>query len=155
MHEIRDRLHAARSAGGGAKLRPGEIGELVGVAIAARDQKEQGVVGKGGDRGRPRLGRRLVGPARVVNDEAIGEDDEPGGNLDARDPVAEVVEVVAHRERRIGDDPVRRQQVRVPRRMDAELKQHRRRRRTFEGDVEACFDQHWGAPRVAALKGPA
>ena len=69
-----------------------EIGELVAVALAARDEEEQGFVGKVGDRGRPRrLGRRLVGLARVLNDEAIGEGDERGGDLDARDPVAEVV----------------------------------------------------------------
>jgi hypothetical protein len=77
-----------------------------------------------------------------MNDEAVGECDEPCRNLDARNAVAEMVEIVAHRENGIGGDPVRRQEIRVPGRVDAELEDHRRRSRTLEGDVEARFDQH-------------
>ena len=53
--------------------------------------------------------------------------DTAGGNLDARDAIAEKIEIGAHRERRIGVDPVGREQVSVTRGMDVELKEHRRR----------------------------
>ena len=82
------------------------------------------------------------GSPRVVNDEAIGECDKAGGNLDARDAIAEKIDIGAHRKRRIGVDPVGREQVSVTRGMDVELKEHRRLGRTFKCDVEARFDQH-------------
>jgi hypothetical protein len=95
--------------------RPDEIGEPVAVAIAARHQEQERVVGKVGDRRRPHIGRRFVGFARVMNDETIGEHDGPCRNLDARDPVAEKIEIVAHRETGIGGDSVRREEVSVTR----------------------------------------
>ena len=69
--------------------------------------------------------------------------DEPRRNLDARDPIAEKIEIGAHRERGIGGDPIRRERVDVTREIDVELKQHRRLSRTFKCDLEARFDQHW------------
>ena len=38
----------------------------------------------------------------VVNDEAIGECDKAGGDLDARDAITEKIDIGAHRKRRIG-----------------------------------------------------
>ena len=78
VNEIADRLHDARAAGQFSEPRPGEIGELVAVAIPARDQEQQHVVGKVGDGRRPHIRQRLVRLARVVNDEAIGECDKAG-----------------------------------------------------------------------------
>jgi hypothetical protein len=46
MNEIADRLHT-QGAGQLSELRPGEIGELVAIAIAAREQEQQRLVGKG------------------------------------------------------------------------------------------------------------
>ena len=142
MNEIADRLHDPRAAGQVSEPRPGEIGELVAVAIPARDQEQQHVVGKVGDGRRPHIRRRLVRLARVVNDEAIGECDKAGGNLDARDAITEKIDIGAHRKRRIGVDPVGREQVSVTSGMDVELKEHRRLGRTFKCDVESRFDQH-------------
>ena len=65
--------------------------------------------------------------------------DQPGRNFDAGDPIAEKIEIGTHRQRGIRGD--RGQQVRVPGRVDAELEDHRRRRRTFQRLVEASFDQ--------------
>src|SRR6202034_741634 len=87
VNEIADRLHNSRAAGQVSEPRPGEIGELVAVAIPAREQEQQHVVGKVGDGRRLHIWRRLVGLARVVNDEAIRECDNAGGNLDARDAI--------------------------------------------------------------------
>jgi hypothetical protein len=75
----------------------------------------------------------------------------PCWNLDARDLIAEKIEIGTHRQRGIRGDPVRGQQVCVPGRVDAELEDHRRRRRTFKGYVEARFDQHKAAPRRAMM----
>ncbi len=63
-------------------------------------------------------------------------------DLDARDPIAEKIEIGTHRQRGFRGDPVRGQQVGVAGRVDAELEDHRRHRRTFKGNVEARFDQH-------------
>src|SRR5271166_6619640 len=73
VNEIADRLHDPRAPGQFSEPRPGEIGELVAVAIAARKQEQQHVVGKVGDGRRRHIRRRLVRLAGVVNDEAIGE----------------------------------------------------------------------------------
>ena len=77
-----------------------------------------------------------------MNAEAIVKSNEAGGNLDARDAIAEQIDVGAHRKRRIGVDPVGRQQVSVTSGMDAELKEHRRLSRAVKRDVIARFDQH-------------
>ena len=143
VNEIADRLHDSRAAGQVSKPRPGEIGELVAVAIPARDQEQKHVVGKVGDGRRPHIRRRLVQLAGVVNDEAIGECDKAGGDLDARDAITEKIDIGAHRKRRIGGDFVGREQVSVTGGMDVELKEHRRLSRTIKCDVIARFDQHW------------
>jgi len=113
MNEIADRLNT-QGAGQLSELRPGEIGELVAIAIAAREQEQQYFVGKVGDRRRPHVGGRFVRLARVLNDEAIGERHEPRRDFDARDPVAEKIEIRTHGQRGIRGDPVRGQQVGVP-----------------------------------------
>ena len=82
------------------------------------------------------------GSPEVVNDEAIGECHEAGGNLDARDAIAKVIDVGRHRKRRIGVDPIGREQVSLTRGMDVELEEHRRLSRALECYVKACFDQH-------------
>ena len=78
-----------------------------------------------------------------MNDEAIGECDKAGGNLDARDAITKKIDIGAHRKRRIGVDSVGREQVSVTSGMDVELKENRRLSRTFKCDVIARFDQHW------------
>jgi hypothetical protein len=103
VNEIADRLHTL-GAGQLSELRPGEIGELVAIAVAAREQEQQRFVGKVGDRRRPQVGWCLVRLARVPNHEAIGERDEPRRNFDARDPIAEKIEIGTHRQRGIRDD---------------------------------------------------
>jgi hypothetical protein len=70
------------------------------------------------------------------------ESDKTGGNLDARNAIAEKIDIGAHRKRRIGVDPIGRQQVNVTSGMDAELKEHRRLSRAVKRDVIARFDQH-------------
>ena len=142
MNEIADRLHDPRAAGQLSELRPSEIGELVAVAIPARNQEQQHVVGKIRDGRRPHIRRRFIRLARIVNDEAIGECHEAGGNLDARDAIAKVIDVGVHRKRRIGVDPIGREQVSLARGMDVELKEHRRLSRALECYVKARFDQH-------------
>jgi hypothetical protein len=57
-----------------------------------------------------------------MNEEAIGECDEPRMNLDPRNAIAEMIDIGAHREVGIAVDLVRREQVRITRWMDAELK---------------------------------
>jgi hypothetical protein len=71
-------------------------------------------------------GRRFIGFARVVNDEAIGECDKAGRDLDPRDAIAEMIDIRARRKRGIGVHAVGREQVSVTRGMDVELKKHRR-----------------------------
>ena len=90
--------------------------------------------------------------ARVGDDEAVGEGDEPGRDLDASDPVAEQIEIVSHRKRRVQTIRSAVSRSGVARGMDVELKQHRRRGRTFKGDVESGFDQH-GAILVLVDRG--
>ncbi len=145
VNEIADRLHT-QGAGQLSELGPGEIGELVAIAIAAREQEQQRFVGKVGDRRRPHVGWCFVRLARVPNDEAIGERDEARRDFDARDPIAEKIEIRTHRQKGIRDDPVRGQQVGVPGRVGAKLEDHRRRRRTFKRYVEPRFNQHGTAP---------
>jgi hypothetical protein len=77
-----------------------------------------------------------------VNDEAIGECDKAGGNLNSSDAITKKIDIGAHRERRIGVDPVGREQVSVTSGMDVELKEHRRLSRTFKRYIEPRFDQH-------------
>ena len=79
---------------------------------------------------------------RVLNGEAVGEGDEPRRNFDARNPIAEKIEIRTHRQRGIRDDPVRGQEVGVPGRVDAKLEDHRRRRRAFKRYFKPRFDQH-------------
>ena len=80
--EIADRLHTPGTARQLSELRPGEIGELAAVAIAARDQEQERVVGEVGDRRRPHIGWCFVRLAQeVLNDEAVGERHEPGRRL--------------------------------------------------------------------------
>ena len=55
VNEIADRLHT-QGAGQLSELRPGEIGELVAIAIATCEQEQQRFVGKVGDRRRPHIG---------------------------------------------------------------------------------------------------
>jgi hypothetical protein len=153
VNEIADRLNTLGAAGQLSKLRPGEIGELVAVAIPARDQEQQRFVGKVGNRRRPHIGWCFVRLARVLNDEEVGERDEPRRNFDARDPIAEKVEIRTHRQRGIGCDPIRGEQVGVPGRADAKLEDHRRRRRTFKRYLEPRVNQH--GPLLAPSSAPA
>ena len=77
-----------------------------------------------------------------MNDEAIGECDKAGRGLDPRDAITEMIDIGARRKRGIGVDAVGREQVSVTRRMDVELKEHRRLSRTFKCYFVARFDQH-------------
>ena len=150
MDEVADRLRAPPAARYRVELRPREIGEIVAVAIAARNQVQQHFVGKPGDRRQLGIGGDFVGQAGIVNPEAIVKSNEAGGNLDARDAIAIMIEIGAHGVRWVGIDDVGRAQVADARGMDVELQQHRRLRRALKSDVEARFDQHLTTP-VSAL----
>src|ERR1700722_4885633 len=77
-----------------------------------------------------------------MNDEAIRECDEPRRNLDPRNAIAEMIDIGAHREVGVAVDLVRREQVRITRWMDAELKEHRRLSGAFKCYIEPCFNEH-------------
>ena len=102
MNKIANSLRAPVASGYSSEPRPGEIGELVAVAIPTWNQEQQHVVGKTGDRRHLRVGRSFNRFTQVVNDEAIGECDQVCRNLDPRNAIAEMIEVGAHRKRGIG-----------------------------------------------------
>ena len=66
----------------------------------------------------------------------------PAGTSTRVTRLPKMIDVGAHRKRRIGVDPVGRQQVSVTRGMDVELKEHRRLSRAVKRDVISGFDQH-------------
>lgn len=71
MHEIANRLHPLRATGHLPELRPGEVGELVAIAIPALKKEQQHIVRKIGYRRHLCMRQRFIRLARVVNDEAI------------------------------------------------------------------------------------
>ena len=71
----------------------------------------------------------------------IGECDEAGGNVDARDAIAETIKIGSHREIRVGPNNIGRAQVAHARGMDVELKQHRGLRQALKCDVESSLDE--------------
>ncbi len=84
-----------------------------------------------------------------MDHEAVAEGDQSRRDFHARDAIAEKIDIGPHRELRIGGDDIPRQQIRLARGMDVELKQHRRLRRTFKCDVKARLDEHL---QILALK---
>ena len=123
VNEIADRLHELSRRRTGLRNRDQAKSASLSLShIPARDQEQKHVVGKVGDGRRPHIRRRLVQLAEVVNDEAIGECDKAGGDLDARDAITEKIDIGAHRKRRIRGDSVGREQVSVTGGMDVELK---------------------------------
>src|SRR5580700_10936120 len=78
-----------------------------------------------------------------MNHEAIREYDEPRRNLDPCDAITKMIDIGARRQNGITIDLVRREQVRITRWMDAELKEHRRLSRAFERYVKPRFNEHW------------
>src|ERR1700729_4384016 len=87
-----------------------------------------------------------------MNDEAIREYDQPRRNLDPCDAIAKKIDIGARRQNGITVYLVRREQVRITRWMDAELKEHRRLSGAFKCYVEPCFNEHCGDPFTGASR---
>jgi hypothetical protein len=98
VHEIANRLHALAAAQYHPEIRPGEISELVAVAVPALEEEQQYIIGKVGYRGHIHVGWRFIG-LTIMNDEAIGECDKARRNLDPCDAIAEMIDIGSHRER--------------------------------------------------------
>jgi len=65
MRIIANRLHALPARCHMAEQRPGQIGQLLGVAIAAAEQIDQHIVRQFSDIELPRIGRHIVGQTAI------------------------------------------------------------------------------------------
>ena len=127
---------------------PSDRAQIVGVAVAARHQVEHHLVRQGVHRHLGGLGRDRVGQARIGHEEICRDREAPGRRDDAGADIAEGIQGLPLRDRRIEPDRFRAAQVVLARGMDAQQQRHRRRSVRLERDVVSGLDQHGTACSV-------
>ena len=142
VHEVDDRLHPRPARRRVAEQRPGDVGELVGLAIAARHQIEQQFVRQLVDRQLLRGRHHHVGQAGIAHQRAAAQGHAAGGRDEAAADIAKTVAIEADRHVGLGDDALGADDVGKARRMDREHDHHRRRLRRRIGNLEADLDLH-------------
>ena len=98
---VADRLDAVPSRWHLLEEIPRNLGQPIGFAIPASQQKEQGVVGQVRHRNLLRLGNDHVGHPGIVHDRIDGNAHSPLRRDDAGAPVAEAVAIGCDRNRRV------------------------------------------------------
>src|SRR5947207_2559468 len=88
------------------------------------------------------VGVPFVGLAAVFDEGLEREVNVAGGREDSRAAVAVEIGEIGERNVRLDDDLFFRAQIRLPRGMNVEHQDHRRRGRDFESNVETDFDDH-------------
>ena len=142
VHEVADRAHPGPTRLHAAEQRPGDVGQLVRLAVAAAEQVDERPVGQVLHGKLGRLGHDGVRQAAIGDVELV---DQLGAADGAHDAVADIAEIVAVGllvEVRDGAQLGPGQQVLLARRMQAERQQHRHGLRAFMGDTKATADAH-------------
>ena len=142
VHEADDRLHAQPAGRRVAEQRPGDIGELVGLAIAARHQILQHFIRQLIDRKLLRGRHHHVRQAGIPHQRAAAQGDAAGGRHQASADIAEDIAIESDRHVGLGDNTLGADDVGEARRMDREHDHHRRRLHRRIGDLEADLDLH-------------
>ena len=101
VHVVADRLYALPAAGGWPEQRPSEIGQPLGVAIAASIEERQNLVGQVIDVPLAGLGSRFIREATVFNQKVVADFDAARGRHKPCPGIAKWIEALA------GDDPWR------------------------------------------------
>ena len=124
MNEVADRLHPLPAGRCLPEQPPGVVGQAIGFAVSAAEQKQQRVYGQV-------LNRMLLGSdigwvrlACVSDDGLRSQAERAGGRDEPIAPVAEAVTVALEWDGGRGDDIVRLLQVRDARGMDIEHDDH-------------------------------
>ena len=148
VHIVADRLHLLPAALNAAEMRPGEIGELLRVAIAAAHQEQQRVIGQFRNRELPGAGRDLVGKAGIPDQEIIADFNQARWRDETRADIAKGIAIVARGNlvRRLATgqlNAVLAEEIALPRRMHAQHQHHRRWLLAMKGDVVPCPDDHF------------
>ena len=125
-----------------AEQRPGDVGEPVGLAVAARHQIEQHVVGQLLDRQLLRGRHDDIRPSGIAHQRLAAQGDAAGGRDETAADIAKTVAIEADRNVGFGNDPLGADDVGIARGMDREHDHHRRRLRRGVGNLEADLDLH-------------
>jgi hypothetical protein len=142
VDEIDDRLDPRPSRRRCAEQGPGDIGELVGLAIAARHQIKQHVVGQLVDRQLLRGRHERIGQTGIAHQRLAAQGDAASGRDQAAAHIAKTVAVEADRHVGLGRDALGADDVGEARWVDREHGYHRRRLHGRIGDLEADPDLH-------------
>jgi hypothetical protein len=146
MDEVADRLDAAPSRRRPAEEIPCRLGQPIGLAVAASQQKQQRFLRQVGHRKLSGLGHDDVGCPGIV-DERIGRD--PRSTLrrdDSGAPVAEAVAVRCDRNRRVEHEIVATHEIGHSCEVHVQVEYHRGWLRTVVDHLEADADLHRGSP---------
>ena len=119
VHEIDDGLHPRPAGRCVTEQGPGDVGELVGLAIAARHQVLQHFIRQLVDRQLLRGRHHHVGQPGIAHQRVAAQRDAAGGRDEAAADIAEAVAVEADRDIRFGDDAFGADDVGKARRMNA------------------------------------
>jgi hypothetical protein len=154
VHKVANGLDQSPPFAHLAELRPGDVRQAIGLAIAAAKQIDKSVDGKRVE-GRLRGERRdIVGLAAVLDDEIGGQGKPPLRSTDDVTDIAEAVVILRHRHEGMDRQPVLAEQISTPARMNAQREDHRRRLQTGIGYTVACTNFHHSPPTSRAERRP-
>ena len=140
MDVIADRLHALPASCQMTEHGPGQVGELLRVAVAAAKKIDQSFIRKLIERTLRRVRDNLVRQTAVLDDEFVAYLDETGGSHQPRANVTEDIKIIPRRNVRIDADGMVRHQIRLARWMNAEHEHHRHLLRAIESNLVASTD---------------
>ena len=154
MDEVADRLDPRPARRRLAEQLPGDVGQPIGLAIAAAEQKDQRLLGQILDRDAARPRARPHRAGRCRRTDAVGRQPHAaGGRDDPAAPVAEAVAIGRDRHGGIGGQVIRHDDVGRPREMRAEHRDHRRCLRKVVDHLEADTNFHARGLALTALWG--
>jgi hypothetical protein len=135
-------VHASPAGLGVAELRPGEVAEAIGVAVAAAEQVEQRLLRQGLHGVLHRRRRDRVGLAGVAHDGAGAQRDQARRRDEARTPVAEGVAIGRGLNGGLDAKMIGRFEIRDTAVVNAQRQDHRRRLRAAIRELVADLDSH-------------
>ncbi len=159
MHEVADRLHARPAERRMPEQAPRIVGQAIGLAITAAEQKQHALDREVLDLMLERSEIDRIGRARIPHDR-IGAKAELSGRRDqARAPVSEAVAIAFQRDRRVGHQVVRTLQIGKTRGMHVQRYDHRRRLWKLKAKLTSDMNTHAGSVIFdrrlsAATRGP-
>ncbi len=142
VHEVGDGLNPRPARRGIAEQRPGDVGELVGLAIAARHQVQQQLVRQLVDRDLLRGRHHDVGQSGIAHQRAAAQGHAAAGGHQPAADIAKTVAIKSDRHVRLGDDGFGADDVGKARGVNAEHDHHRRRLQRGVGNLETDPDFH-------------